>query len=202
MITIRKWSKARGLNNGQNKHRPLNGTEVLAYFWGLCAYECVCCMCTQWTLSIGCVGEEPQGAEASSAQILQFSPHAEKCMIKAQLTCLKSPAEREEEMAPYAAPCGHSIQKVWHRWLSGPASWPVDSNRQDAQTMTNTCLSRVQELKSHTAQHTRVYNVYFYMSVMFEAFNYAVSQDMHQTWIQCSVRYIHWVKDGSPWAAW
>lgn len=47
-----------------------------------------------WALLIDWVGGVPQGTEASLAQILQFSPHAEKRMIKAQLTCLKSPGER------------------------------------------------------------------------------------------------------------
>lgn len=51
---------------------------------------CVCCVHSgAWALLIDWVGGGLQGIEASSAQILQFSRHAEKCMIKAQLTCLK-----------------------------------------------------------------------------------------------------------------
>ena len=130
----------------------------------VCFTTCVC-VCVRMHVcrvhsDAGCyrltVPVENHRALKPEPQTLQFSTQAEKCMIRAQLTCLKSPGEEGEEMAPYAAPCGHSVLKPRHRSLSGSASLPEASNHRGRQTTppVNTRHSRVKELKSHSMRRS------------------------------------------------
>lgn len=88
-MTIRKWSGRLVCIGLQRTLCVVNRSHLV----------CLPCMCAcvhsgAWALLIDWLGRELQNTGARLAQILRFFPHAEKCMIRPQLTSLKSPVER------------------------------------------------------------------------------------------------------------
>lgn len=88
-MTIRKWSGRLVCTGLQRTLCVVNRSHLV----------CLPCMCAcvhsgAWALLIDWLGRVLQNTEARLAQILRFFPHAEKCMIRPQLTSLKSPVEQ------------------------------------------------------------------------------------------------------------
>lgn len=91
MMTIRKRSSRLVLGLGLEVRV---GVTDLILVCLLCV--CACVHSGAWALLIDWLGRELQNTEARLAWTLRIFPHAEKCMIKLQLTSLKSPGEWRE----------------------------------------------------------------------------------------------------------